>query len=43
MMNEIVAKKYANALAKEFDLDTLSSVAELLSALAEALSDTQID
>lgn len=42
MMNEIVAKKYANALAKEFDLDTLSSVAELLSALAEALSDAQI-
>ena len=42
MINEIVAKKYANALAKEFDLDTLENVAELLSALAEALSDKTI-
>ena len=41
-MNEIVAKKYANALVKEFDLETLQNVSELLSALAEALSDAQI-
>ena len=42
MMNEIVAKKYANALVKEFDLDTLADVVEVLEALAEALADAQI-
>ena len=42
MMNEIVAKKYANALAKEFDLETLQNVAEVLSSLAEALNDAKI-
>ena len=42
MMNEIVAKKYANALAREFDLDTLQNVSELLASLAEAFEDTKI-
>jgi len=42
MMNEIVAKKYANALVKEFDLETLQNIAEFLSALAEALAKPEI-
>ena len=42
MMNEIVAKKYANALSKEFDIETLESVADVLASLAEVLSDSKI-
>ena len=42
MINEVVAKKYAKALAKEFDLEMLEGIAEFLSALAEALRESKI-
>ncbi|SFV56624.1 ATP synthase delta chain [hydrothermal vent metagenome] len=42
MMNELVAKKYVKALAKEFDFETLQNVSEVLMALAEALNDDKI-
>ncbi len=41
-MNELVAKKYVKALAKEFDMTSLESAAEVLSALAKALNDGKI-
>ena len=42
MMNELVAKKYVKALAKEFDLATLQEVTDVLSALTEALGQSEI-
>ena len=42
MMNEIVAKKYANALTKEFDIETLQDITELLDALSKALEEKDI-
>jgi F-type H+-transporting ATPase subunit delta len=41
-MNELIAKKYVEALRKTFDADSLESVAQTLNALAKAVAQPEI-
>jgi F-type H+-transporting ATPase subunit delta len=41
-MNELIAKKYVQALEKSLDLESLGNTAEVLSALAKAIEDPSV-